>query len=80
MSKTAGVDVVHSLDELLGVVTDDLLVEWTRVSHVVKKLSTMNQLANNVSDLDLFTIFLVPDGVLVEFKIFDNVLVVESLD
>lgn len=42
MSKAAGVDVVYSLDELLGVVADNLLVEWTRVGHVVKKLSTMD--------------------------------------
>ena len=42
MRKATGVDVVHSLDELLGIVTDNLLVEWTRVGHVVKKLSTMD--------------------------------------
>ena len=39
----------------------------------------MNQLAHDVGDSDLLSIFLVPDRVLVEFKVLDYVLVVQRL-
>jgi hypothetical protein len=39
----------------------------------------VDQLAHDVGNGDLFSILLVPDGVLVEFEVFDDVLVVERL-
>ena len=80
MGETLGVDIVDGLDQLLGVVAHDALLERPRVRHVVKELATVDQLADDVSDGDLISILLVPDGVLVELEVFDDVLVVERLN
>lgn len=80
MGETLGVDIVDGLDQLLGVVAHDALLERPRVRHVVEELATVDQLADDVSDGDLISILLVPDGVLVELEVFDDVLVVERLN
>ena len=79
MGETLGVDVVDGLDQLLGVVAHDALLERARVRHVVEELATVDQLADDVGDGDLISILLVPDGVLVELEVLDDVLVVERL-
>ena len=79
MGKTTSMNVVDGLNELLGVVAHDALLERTRVRHVVEELATVDQLADDVGDGDLISILLVPDGVLVELEVFDDVLVVERL-
>lgn len=80
MGETLGVDIVDGLDQLLGVVAHDALLERPRVRHVVEELATVDQLADDVGDGDLISILLVPDGVLVELEVFDDVLVVERLN
>ena len=79
MGEALGVDIVDRLDQLLGVVAHDALLERPRVRHVVEELATVDQLADDVGDGDLFSILLGPDGVLVELEVFDDVLVVERL-
>ena len=79
MGKATSVDVMNGLNELLGVVAHDALLERPRVRHVVEELATVDQLADYVGDGDLISILLVPDGVLVELEVFDDVLVVERL-
>ena len=79
MRETLGVNVVDRLDQLLGVVPDDALLEGARVGHVVEKLATVDQLADDVGDLDLLTIFLVPDGILIELVVLDHMLMIQRL-
>ena len=77
--ETLSVDVVNRLDQLLRVVTHNALIEGARVGYVVEELTTVDKLADDVGDLDLLAILFLPDGVLVEFVILDDVLVVEGL-
>ena len=80
MGETLGVDIVDGLDQLLGVVAHDALLERARVCHVVEELATVDQLADNVGDLHLLAILLVPRRTLVELEVLDDVLVVQRLD
>ena len=79
MGETLGMDVVNRLDQLLGIVSDDALLEGARIRNVIEKLTPMHQLTDNVGDLNLLAIFLVPHGVLIELIVLYNVLVVECL-
>ena len=79
MGEAACVNVVDRLDQLLGVVTDNFLTERTRVGDIVEKLTARDKLGGNVGDWDLLAVLLVPDGVLLEFEIFDNVFVLQGL-
>ena len=80
MCKALSVDVVDGLDELLGVVTNDAFFEWTRVGDVVEKLTAVDELTDDVGDIDLITILLVPDSVLVELVVLHDVLVIQGLN
>ena len=80
MSETLCVDVVNGLDELLGVVAHNSLVEGARVGDVVEQLTAMDKLANDVSNLDLSATLFVPDSILVKLEIFHDMLVVEGLN
>lgn len=74
------VDVMHRLNELLGVVSDDSLVEGARVGDIVKQLATVDKFTDNVGYLDLITALFVPHGILVKLEILHNVLVIQSLN
>lgn len=80
MGESLRVDVVHRLNELLGVVSDDSLVEGARVGYIVKQLTTVDKFADNVGYLDLVTVLFVPHGILIELEILHNVLVIQSLN
>ena len=80
MSESLCVDVVNGLDELLGVVAHNSLVEGARVGDVVEQLTAMDKLANDVGNLDLSATLFVPDSILVKLEIFHDMLVVEGLN
>lgn len=80
MSETLCVDVVNGLDELLGVIAHNSLVEGAGVGDVVEQLTAMDKLANDVSNLDLSATLFVPDSILVKLEIFHDMLVVEGLN
>lgn len=80
MSETLCVDVVNGLDELLGVVAHNSLVEGAGVGDVVEQLTAMDKLANDVGNLDLSATLFVPDSILVKLEIFHDMLVVEGLN
>jgi len=80
VSETLCVDVVNGLDELLGVVAHNSLVEGARVGDVVEQLTAMDKLANDVGNLDLSATLFVPDSILVKLEIFHDMLVVEGLN
>ena len=79
MGKATSVDVVDGLNELLGVVAHDALIEGSRVSDIVEELATMDKLADDVGDLDFLSSLLVPDGILIELEILHDVTVVQGL-
>ena len=76
MGKAASVDVMDGLNELLGVVAHDALIEGSRVSDIVEELATVDKLADDVGDLDFLSSLLVPDGILIELEILHDVTVV----
>ena len=76
MGKATSVDVMDGLNELLGVVADDALIEGSRVSDIVEELTTVDKLADDVGDLDFLSSLLVPDGILIELEILHDVTVV----
>lgn len=78
--ESLSVNVVDGLDELLGVVAHNLLVEGARVGNIVEELASMDKLAHDVSNLHLLTILFVMDGAFIELEVFDDMLVVERLD
>ena len=80
MSEALSVDIVDGLDQLLGVVADDALLEGARVRNVVEELTTVNKLTDDVGNFDCLTRLLGPSRVFIEFEILDDVLVVECLD
>lgn len=80
MRETTRVDVVDSLDELLGVVSGDTLAEGPRVCDEVEKLTARNKLANDIGNFDLLSVLFVPNGAFIEFKIFEDVLVIKHVD
>ena len=77
MREALGVDVVDTLEHLLEEVTADGLSEGARVGNVVEKLTSWDHFLSDVGNLDLLSTLLVPNCVLLEFKVFDDVLVVE---
>lgn len=80
MRESLRVNVVNSLDELLGVVAHNLFVEGARVGNIVEELATMDKFAHDVGNLHLLTILLVPDGAFIELEVFDDMLVVKCLN
>ena len=67
---------MDGLNELLGVVAHDALIERTRVSDIVEELAAMDKLTDDVGDLDFLSCLLVPDGILIELEILHDVTVV----
>jgi len=80
VGKATGMDVMDGLNELLGVVAHDTLVEGSRVCHIVEELATVDKLADDVCDLNLLSVLLVPDGILIELEILHDVTVVQGLN
>lgn len=80
MSEAASMDVVNSLDELLSVVAGDAFSEWPRVGNKVEELTAWHKLTNDVGNLDLLAVLLVPHSVLVELEILEHVLVRQHVD
>lgn len=70
-----GVDVVHTLEDLLEVVLADGLREGSRVGDVVEQLAALNLLLGDVGYFDLLAILLVHDGMLLELEVPHDVLV-----
>lgn len=80
MCESLGMNVVDGLNELFGVVADDALLEGARVGDVVKQLTAVDKLTDDVGHGDLLAIFLVQSRVLVEFEVLHDVFMVEGLD
>ena len=79
MGKATGMDVMDGLDELFGVIAHDAFIEGARVSNIVEELATVDKLADDVCDLHLLSVLLVPDGILIELEVLDDVTVVQGL-
>ena len=80
MGEALGVNVVDGLNELLGVVADNLLVEGARVGNIIEELATWHKLANDVGDLDKLTVLLFPGRVLVELEVLYDVAMLKALN
>jgi len=79
MRETLCVDVVDCLDELLGVVAHNALLEGARVGYIVKELTAWDKLAHDVGNLHKIAILLLPGCILVEFVVLDDVTVLKTL-
>lgn len=80
MCEAFRMNVVDGLDELLGVVAHNSLTEGARVGNIIEKLAARHKLTYDVGDLDKVSILLFPCSVLVEFKVLDDVAMLEALD
>lgn len=80
MCESLGMNVVDGLNELFGIVADDALLEGARVGNIVKQLTAVDKLTDDVGHGDLLAIFLVQSRILVEFEVLHDVFMVEGLD
>lgn len=73
-------DVLDAKEHLLAVVLGDRYRERARVCDVIKNLPVLNQLLSNIGSFNLFTILFNHCGIFLEVKVFDYVLVLETLN
>ena len=73
-----GVDVQEAEEELATVELDDRLREGAVIHDVVEELTTFNKLLDNICNTLLLSVFVDQNGLLFEFHISDDVLMVQG--
>ena len=70
-------DVVDALEHLFEEVSADVFLEGARVGDIVEELTALDHLLSNVGDIDGATVALDPLSLLLEFKVFDDMSVLQ---
>ena len=79
VGEAKSMQVIDALQQLLDVVPADTRTKVAFLNDIGEHLSAADKLQDNISNFDLGTIFLVPDGALFESKVAHEVLMLKLL-